>query len=109
MALACLVAGILALFNLDRTLHLPQSHEISFNASQHGWPMIYLQREFDPAIPNHVRLERTHDWPWPAVKGETRQWNLTGLLVNSFVSAVLILSVFLIVRATVKRFSPKTA
>ena len=67
----------------------PTPPELGFNASQHGWPMIYLQRTFAADLPNHVRQARTNDWPWPPVAGEQRTWNPTGLLVNLLANALL--------------------
>ena len=89
LVLSFLVAGILALINLDRTLHQSSSVKLGYQASQHGWPMVYLIRQFDEAIPNHLRATRQSDWPYPAVQGESRSFNGLSLAVDLVTAMVL--------------------
>lgn len=94
LVLSFLVAGILALINLDRNLHQASSAKIGYQASQHGWPMIYLNRQFDEAIPNHLRAARQLDWPYPAVQGENRTFNLLFLVVDLLTALAIIAVVY---------------
>lgn len=94
LVLSFLIAGILTLINLDRTLHQSSSSKIGYQASQHGWPTVYLTRQFDEAIPNHLRAARQSDWPYPAVKGEQRDLSWQNLFIDLFTATVMVGTVY---------------
>jgi hypothetical protein len=94
LVLSFLVAGILALVNFDRTLHQASSTEIGYQASQHGWPFVYLTRQFDETTPNHIREVRKSDWPFPAVAGEARSITWPNLVADFLIAATIIGAVY---------------
>lgn len=97
LLLACVVAGILALLNTDRMLHTTSSEKIGPNVSQHGWPMIYLNRQGPAPLPL-LRKEPNYAWPYPAVKGETRIWSGVALLTDLIVALVFVYATYWVVR-----------
>lgn len=104
MVLASLTAGLLVMFNCDRSMNRTSAKELGYNASQHGWPLIYLERVFEEKLPNHVRHTRSYDWPYPAVKGEARSWIVGNLLFDIVACMLIVTIIYWFVRAVVLRF-----
>ncbi|MEL7496399.1 MAG: hypothetical protein AAFN77_02225 [Planctomycetota bacterium] len=104
MVLSSLLLGLLVLFNCDRTLHRETAEELSFKASQHGWPRVFLEREFKPEVSYFSRAERSYDWPWPYVEGEIRRWNYLNLTYNLLAAGVIVVIFYWFVRTVVLRF-----
>lgn len=97
LLMACVFAGILALINTDRTLHKASSEKLGPNVSQHGWPMVYLNRQGEAPLPMLKKKSR-YDWPYPAVEGEKRTLSWTALLVDLSVMLAIVIAVYWCVR-----------
>ena len=97
LMLACVVAGILALLNTDRMLHTTSSKQLGPNVSQHGWPMVYLNRQGPAPLPM-LRKEPGYAWPYPAVKDETRTWSWVALLTDLVVALVFVAATYWVVQ-----------
>ena len=98
LMMAFLFAGILAYINTDRTLHMMSSEKIGPRVSQHGWPMVYLTREFTEPLQLLIRKEPLYDWPYPAVDGESRSWSWLALSVDVLVALLIVIAVYWCVR-----------
>lgn len=97
LMMACVFAGILALINTDRTLHKASSEKIGPSVSQHGWPMVYLNRQGEDPLPM-LRKEPGYDWPYPAVEGEIRKLSWPALVVDLLVSLSIVVAIYWCVR-----------
>ncbi len=93
LMLACIIAGILALINTDRSLHTASSETIGPNVSQHGWPMVYLTREGGAPLPM-LRKEPGYDWPYPNVEGEVRTPSWLAVAVDLLVALAIVVAVY---------------
>ncbi len=101
LTLASLVAGLMMVINLDRVTHV--AAEMGPGGSRHGWPWIYLKREL--AEPPALLIEgRTFSWPWPAVKGEIREWDYPNLLGDMLICLLISVVTYWIVKALVARY-----
>lgn len=109
LAMSFLMLGLVTLINTDRTLHQSSSAKISYQASQHGWPMIYLKREFEADLPNHLRHSRQYDWPYPAVAGEGRTLSVLALVVDIITALAITVTAYFLIRRLVGSFTnPQT-
>ena len=97
LMMACIFAGILALINTDRTLHKASSEKLGPNVSQHGWPMVYLNRQGEARLPM-LKKKTGYDWPYPAVEGEVRTLSWAALLVDLLVVLAIVIAVYWCVR-----------
>jgi predicted secreted protein len=89
LVMASLVAGLLFVIGTDRATNLKQAREIGRGASLHGWPLVYLQREFRN-VQVYLESNNRNDFPIPFDPAETRQWKW-GNLVLDLMTAVLII------------------
>ena len=104
LVLSSLVLGLLVLFNLDRNVNQSTASQLSYNASLHGWPMVYLQREFEEDLPNYARHLRSYDWPFPPVEGEVRTWRATGVIVDLTAVVIIVTIIYWFIRQAVGNF-----
>ena len=88
MVMASLVAGLLFVIGTDRATNVRQARDIGRGASLHGWPLVYLQREFRN-VQVYLESDNTNEFPIPFDPAETRQWNF-GNLVLDLITATLI-------------------
>ena len=105
MTLASLVAGLLAIMNLDRATHagsLTQEERL-LSTSRHGWPLVYLERDLAKK-PKLFFSKRLYSWPLPAVAGEQRRWNLPNLIGNMGICIAITLGSFLLISFAVKKY-----
>ena len=93
LAMSFLFAGILTLLSTDRTLHKSSSEKIGPQASQHGWPMVYLKREVTEPL-ELLRKDIKYDWPYPAVEGESRTFSWLALLVDVIVGLAIVIAIY---------------
>ncbi len=103
MTMASLVAGLLFVINFDRTTHAAAALKLGKGTSLHGWPFIYLHREFE-SLPAYLIATRINEWPIPVAPGETRTINYLNLSLDVLFCGVLVLLCFYLVRSTVFRY-----
>jgi len=105
MTLASLVAGLLAIVNLDRATHASSitKEERLVSTSRHGWPLVYLERDIEKA-PQLFFSKQLYSWPLPAVNGEQRRWNFGNLVGNMGISVAIVLSCFALISFVVRKY-----
>lgn len=105
MTLASLVAGLLAIVNLDRATHAGSlTHdERLLSTSRHGWPLVYLERGLQEK-PKLFFSRRLYSWPFPAVTGEQRRWNLANLVGNLGICIAITLGSFWLISFAVRKY-----
>lgn len=103
MTLASLVTGLLFVINCDRTIHSASAAQKGHGASLHGWPLIYLERQFD-SLPDFLANRQPYDWPLPAVAGEVRTMNYQNLTIDVICGVLIVLLSFLVIRHVVFRY-----
>ena len=98
MTLASLVAGLLAIVNLDRATHAGSlvKEERLVSTSRHGWPLVYLERNLKEK-PQFYFGKRLYSWPVPAVEGEQRRWNFANLIGNMAIGLAITLGAYLLI------------
>lgn len=96
LAFASLIAGLLVIINCDRLTHV--SPDLPEGESRHGWPAVYLTRNFIK-IPVFYYPSEIYAWPYPPAYNETRQFVWPNLVLNLAVcAAIVIASYFFIAR-----------
>lgn len=96
LAFASLIAGFLVIVNLDRLTHV--SSELAEGESRHGWPWVYLTRNFIK-IPSIYYPSEIYAWPYPPAHNESRHFVWQHLIFNFAVcGAIVIASYFFICR-----------
>ena len=105
MTLASLVAGLLAIVNLDRATHAGSlgKEERLLSTSRHGWPLVYLERNLKEK-PQFYFGKRLYSWPVPAVEGEQRRWNFANLIENMAIGLAITLGAYLLISFSVKKY-----
>jgi hypothetical protein len=103
LTIASLVAGLLFVINFDRTTHSAAALEMGKGTSLHGWPFIYLHREFE-SLPAYLIATRISEWPIPAVDGETRTMNYQNLALDILCCGVIVILSYFVVRYIVFRY-----
>ena len=105
MTLASLVAGLLAIVNLDRATHAGSlvKEERLVSTSRHGWPLVYLERNLKEK-PQFYFGKRLYSWPVPAVEGEQRRWNFANLIGNMAIGLAITLGAYLLISFSVKKY-----
>ena len=105
MTLASLVAGLLAIVNLDRATHAGSlvKEERLVSTSRHGWPLVYLERSLKEK-PQFYFGKRLYSWPVPAVEGEQRRWNFANLIGNMAIGLAITLGAYLLISFSVKKY-----
>jgi len=103
MVMASLVAGLLFVIGTDRATNLKQAREIGRGASLHGWPLVYLQREFKN-VTVYLESDNTNDFPIPFDSAETRQWNWGNLVLDLLAAALIVGLWYLLMRWMVLRY-----
>ena len=105
MTLASLVAGLLAIVNLDRATHAGSlvKEERLVSTSRHGWPLVYLERNLKEK-PQFYFSKRLYSWPVPAVEGEQRRWNVANLIGNMAICLAITLGAYLLISFSVKKY-----
>ena len=98
LTLASLVAGLLAIVNLDRATHsssLSKEERIA-STSRHGWPLVYLERDVKEK-PQFFFSKRIYSWPVPAVEGEQREWNMGNLAGNLGIGVAITVAAYALI------------
>ena len=105
MTLASLVAGLLAIVNLDRATHAGSltNEERLLSTSHHGWPLVYLERDLEEK-PKLFFSKRLYSWPIPAVTGEQRRWNVANLIGNIGICIAITLGSFWLISFAVRKY-----
>ena len=103
MVMASLVAGLLFVIGTDRATNLKEAREIGRGASLHGWPLVYLQREFKN-VTVYLESDNTNDFPIPFDSAETRQWNWGNLVLDLLAAALIVWLWYLLMRFMVFRY-----
>lgn len=103
MTMASLVAGLLFVINLDRTTHAAAAVEMGKGTSLHGWPFVYLHREFE-SLPVYLIATRISEWPIPFVEGETRTMNYQNLSLDVLCCGLMVAITYFVVRKIVFRY-----
>jgi hypothetical protein len=103
MVMASLVAGLLFVIGTDRATNVNQAREVGHGASLHGWPLIYLEREF---INVQAFLESNHgnDFPIPFDPAETRLWHWGNLVLDLMTAVLIIFLWYCLMRFIVFRY-----
>lgn len=101
LVMASLVAGLLLVVNFDRVTNVDKVTEIG--ASKHGFPFVYLERQLanEPMIYIHGK---TYSWPFPAVKGEIREWSNQNLALDLLILVVAVLATYWLFSAIIFRY-----
>jgi hypothetical protein len=105
MTLASLVAGLLAIVNLDRTTHADSltKEERVLSTSRHGWPLVYLERDLEEK-PQFFHSKRLYPWPVPAVEGEQRRWNFGNLVGDLALGFAITVGSYALISFLVRRY-----
>ena len=98
LTLASLVAGLLAIINLDRATHSDSltKEERMVSTSRHGWPLVYLERDVADK-PEFFFSKRLYSWPIPAIEGEQRRWNLGNFAGNVGIAVAITAASFALI------------
>ena len=105
MTLASLVAGLLAIVNLDRATHassLSKEQRLA-STSLHGWPLVYLERDVAEK-PTFYFSKRLYSWPIPAVDGEQRRWKVGNLIGDIGLALSITVAAYALISFVVKRY-----
>lgn len=103
LTLASLIAGLLMVINCDRSTNVAAAAKQGAGVSLHGWPMIYLERQFE-SLPDFLIRSRNYDWPIPAIAGEIRNMNYRNLVIDLICSFAIIFTSYFGVRTFVLRY-----
>ena len=103
LTMASLIAGLLFVINFDRSTHSATAQEMGKGTSLHGWPFIYLHREFE-SLPAYLIATRISEWPIPAVKGETRNMNYVNLGLDILIGSIVVVLSYFVFRTIVFRY-----
>lgn len=103
LTMASLVAGLLFVINFDRSTNAAAARQMGMGTSLHGWPFIYLTREFE-TLPAYLIATRSEEWPIPTVAGETRTMNYQKLLLDVLCCGVIVVLSYFVVKKVVFRY-----
>jgi predicted secreted protein len=103
LVMASLVAGVLFVIGTDRATNLNRAREIGRGASLHGWPRVYLQREFK-SVQLYLESDNRNEFPVPFDPSETRQWNWSNLFFDLMIAALIIFLWYQVMRWMVLRY-----
>lgn len=103
LVMASLVAGLLFIIGTDRATNLEQAREIGRGASLHGWPLVYLQREFKD-VQAYLESSNRNEFPIPFDSSESRQWNLGNLILDLVTYVLIIFLWYQLMRWIVMRY-----
>lgn len=87
LAFASLIAGFLVIINLDRLTHV--SVDLPEGESRHGWPSVYLTRNFIN-VPAIYYPSEIYAWPFPPAYNEARRFVWQNLLINIAVCGAIV-------------------
>ena len=105
MTLASLVAGLLAIVNLDRAANagsLTKEQRLLYT-SHRGWPLVYLERDVKEK-PQFFHSKRLYSWPLPAVEGEQRRWNFGNLAGDIGLGFAMTLASYALISFLVRKY-----
>lgn len=102
LVITSLIAGLLLLLNLDRSIHRVAGARIGPGVSLHGWPLIYLQRTVKPE--SVLIAGRANDWPWPTSVNETRSYDWQNAGLNCAIALLTLVLVYWTTRWSVLRY-----
>lgn len=103
MVMASLVAGLLFVIGTDRATNFRQAREIGRGASLHGWPLVYLQREFKN-VQVYLESDNKNEFPIPFDAAETRDWNWVNLTLDLISAALIVYLWYQLMRWVVLRY-----
>lgn len=103
LVMASLVAGLLFVIGTDRATNLSQAREIGRGASLHGWPLVYLQREFK-TVQVYLESDNQNEFPIPFDSSEARQWNWGNLFLDLMTGVLIIVLWYQLMRWIVVRY-----
>ncbi len=103
LTLACLVAGLLLLINLDRMTNARAAAAEGGGVSLHGWPLIYLERRYE-SLPAYLIATNDQDWPFPAAAGEIREMNYQNLCLDFLIGTTIVLLSYFMIQWIVYRY-----
>jgi hypothetical protein len=101
LALASLLAGFLLIINVDRSVH--QSPKLADGESRHGWPAVYLTRNF-LKVPAIYYPHEIYAWPYPPVYNESREFVWPNLLWNFLVAGILTVGSYYLISGAVRLY-----
>ena len=103
LVMASLVAGLLFVIGTDRATNLSQAREIGRGASLHGWPLVYLQREFKD-VQVYLESDNRNEFPILFDSSEIRQWNWGNFILDLIAGGLIVFLWYQLMRWIVVRY-----